>query len=571
MQILSSKDIRSQLNLGKDPLKKLLLSFIKSLLAVGFFSSIINILMLISPIYMMQIYDRVLASANYNTLVSLTAISVFLLTFLAILEIIRNRIMARVGAYMNYLLQNTLFESIFLHNLKKKSLEGNDALRDIETIRQFLCSPTLFGFYDAPWACFFFFLVFLMHPWLGIVALIGGGVIFLLAIANDFFSRQIMMDASFYQKRSSLFLESSLRNSDVLKAMGMHENLQQSWRKNYEPSIMMQTTANDRLSFIASVSKTFRFLIQITSLGVGGYLALQNEITPGVMIASSIILGRALAPIEISIQGWRSFIQSRLAWKRLYKLIAENPPEILSNLELPKPKGDIVVEELYSAPPNSTQTILFNINATFQPGTITALIGPSGCGKTTLAQNLVGVWKAIKGNVRIDNMDITQLRPQDRFDYIGYLPQNVELFDGTIAQNIARFSEVDYDRVMNATKLVDCHHLVMHLEKHYDTEIGINGANLSAGQRQRIGLARAIYTLPSFLVLDEPNSNLDTEGEIALAKSLDYLKRTGMTIILITHNARLMTIVDNGLVLKNGTIVAHDSIDKIMQQFSKKS
>ena len=554
---------------SKDELSQMLYRSRSAFLIVGFFSILINMLMLVSPIYMLQLYDRVLASGSVETLIALTVIALFLLSMLALLEIVRQRVMVRVSMLMSDDLSDRVFYSLFNNHLVR-TRATSQPIRDLEAVRQFITTPSLFAFFDAPWVPFFIFLVFWMHVLLGAVAVFGTIVIFCLAIATELVSRRLLKQAGAYSAQSSHFAESSLKNADVLQAMGMLRGLQKKWRKMRDPGVALQASASERLGMLLGISKAFRFSLQVAILGVGGYLALSQIITPGVMIAASIIMGRALAPVELGISGWRGFVAARGAYIRLRRLLLATPKEI-EGIELPRPEGRLDVSGVFAGPPGVRAAIVKGVQFSLEPGELCGIIGPSAAGKTTLGRLIVGVWPPQNGSLRLDGAEISQWKPEDRGQYIGYLPQDIELFGGTVADNIARYEE-NYEpaNVLEAAALAGCHELILRLPKGYETEIGEGGNMLSGGQKQRIGLARALYRKPSLIVLDEPNSNLDPEGNNALLAAVLKMKERKTTQIIIAHNLDVLTRADKILVLRNGQPEAFGPAREVLERFLKR-
>lgn len=554
----------------KNCLKNIILQFKSAFIFVGFFSLIINVLLLVSPLYMLQIYDRVLSSGSQETLIALTGIAIFLLVVLGLLEVVRSRILIRVGSELDELTKGKVFKGLFEAGLRRGSRSNSQGIRDLETVRQFLSSNALFVFYDAPWVPFFIGLIFILHPLLGIISLVGALVIFSLAVATEFVSRNIFKEAAGHAVLSSTFAESSLRNADVLQAMGMLPKVSQRWQAIHNPMVELQAKANARVGMLVGASKVVRFSLQVFILGAGAWLVLQQDSTPGVMIAASIIMGRALAPVEQAIGTWRSFVGARTSYQRLGELLAhqEGAREIVN---LPRPEGRLMVDRLVAASPQSQKPILKGINFTLEPGQTLGVIGPSAAGKTTLARLLVGVWTPMQGHVRLDGADVYSWDSADRGPYLGYLPQDVELFSGTVAENIARFGELDSEAVIAAANLAGCHELILQLPQGYETRIGEGGSCLSGGQRQRIALARAVFGVPAFIVLDEPDSNLDSSGEAALVETIVRLKAQKTTVVLIAHNTRLLQVVDKILLLNDGQVGAFGPKDEVLSQLARQS
>ncbi|MDI9313135.1 MAG: type I secretion system permease/ATPase [Hydrotalea sp.] len=565
--VLSAKHIRQSVQWKRDPIRQLISYYRSTLITIGFFSVFINVLMLVPPIFMMQIYNRVLGSANTSTLVSMTAIAIFLMGFQSMLEAIRLKIMGRIGAYINFAMQDSVFESAFLNNLMRNRPVGSGAVRDMEQVRMFITSPLIFVIYDTPWAFMFLGILFYINTVMGIFALVGMVLVFILAVMTEVASKTPFRNSATYSNQASQFIETSLRNTDVLQAMGMMRSMQKKWRENYEPTVNLMTKAQDTVATLSTLSRSLRQLLQSLVLGLASYLVLTDQLSPGLIVACSIIVGKVLQPVDMAIGGWRSFSTARFAYLRLSTMLSQFPPNIDNELRLPRPKGIVAVEELVGSPPGATRPIIQGISAQFMPGTVTAVVGPSGAGKTTFAQFLCGVWRPMRGFVRIDGADINNLNPNDRPNFIGYVPQTVELFEGSVAENIARFQTPDMERVVAMAELANCHEIIMRLDKNYETDIGIDGVKLSAGQRQKIALARALYTDPAVIVMDEPNSNLDTAGEVALLNAITALKQAGRTVIFITHNTKLLSVADMMMVMQDGKMVAMAETEKILPMY----
>ena len=541
----------------------------KAMVAVGLFSAVINMLMLVSPIYMLQLYDRVLTSGNVSTLVALTGIALFLLGVLALMDIVRQRIMVRVSTHLDGDLGDRVFYSLFNSNLSRAKMTSQP-IRDFETVRQFITTPGLFAIFDAPWVPFFLIIVFIIHPILGLIALTGAIIIFIMAIGTEVLSRQLLRKANAYTSQSSMFAETSLKNADVLQAMGMLDGLQRRWRKIRDPGVSLQASASDRMGILLGSTKAVRFALQVGMLCGGGYLALQQIITPGVMIAASIIMGRALAPVEQAIGAWRGFVGARGAYARLRKLL-ETTPQQDEGIELPRPNGAIDVEGVVAAPPGAAKAVLKNIGFNLQPGELCGIIGPSASGKTTLGRLLVGVWAPQNGSVRLDGAEVSQWHPSDRGKYVGYLPQDIELFNGSVAENISRFeTDPEPAKVIKAAMDGGCHEMILRLPRGYETIIGEGGNMLSGGQRQRLGFARAMYGDPAFVVLDEPNSNLDPEGNQALIQAVAAAKARGVTQVIIAHNIEVLFQADRILVLKDGAPEAFGPAREVLEKYLKR-
>ncbi len=530
------------------------------------FSVCVNVLMLVSPVYMLQIYDRVLTSSSHETLIALTVVAVFLLLCFGGLDWVRQRMMARIALALNFQSLDKVLAGTFQASLQRFHQSTGQPIRDLDAIRQFVSSPPALTFFDSPFVPLFIIVIFMIHLWLGVLALFSAAVIFCMAVLTDWVSRSPYKSAAEHTSSSQRFVENGLRHADVLQAMGMFAGFRRRWRHQNDKAVAFQVRGGARLSILLSVSKSFRQVVQVSVLGLGAWLVLKQQISPGMMIAASIILGRALQPIEQGISAWRGFVVARQAWHRLNALLQEVPPESEYGMSLPRPEGLLEVEGLIAAPPGVVRPVLKGISFTLKPGSISALVGPSGSGKSTLVRLLVGVWTAQAGSVRLDGAVIGDWSPESRLRHFGYLPQEVELFEGSVAENIAKLGKPD-DAVIKAAHYAHCHEMIMRLPNNYDTLIFAGGANLSAGQRQRVALARALYGDPALVILDEPDANLDTEGQLALAQSLHELAKHGVTVLIVTHNERLLQAVEYVLVLKDGALMAAGQRDEVLQRF----
>jgi ATP-binding cassette subfamily C exporter for protease/lipase len=408
----------------------------------------------------------------------------------------------------------------------------------------------------------------MLHPLLGVIALVGAIVLFALALATERLTNPLLKEANQQAAANAGYVATNLQNAEVIESMGMLGNLRKRWEANQEHMLAMQAAASDRAGIIQAVTKFFRISIQSLILGVGAWLAIKGEATPGVMIAASILMGRALAPVEQAIAAWKNMISARGAYGRLEALL-HHFPKRAKGLSLPAPSGRVAVEGLVVVPPGSDRRVLVGINFEVQPGEIVGVIGPSASGKSSLARSLVGVWRAAGGRVRLDGADIAQWNKDELGPFIGYLPQDVELFDGTVAENIARFGEVDSAAVLDAAARAGVHELILQLPQGYNTRIGTGGSALSGGQRQRVGLARALYGGPALIVLDEPNSNLDDSGETALIRAIQQLKSEGKTVFLVTHRMSVLAVVDKLCVLREGQLSLFGPRDKVLARLSE--
>lgn len=522
-----------------------------ALLWAALFSVVINLLMLTPPLYMMQVYDRVLQSRSESTLLMLTLITIGALVAMGLLEMIRSRILVRISVRLDRTLTPVVFETVFRNHVRTVGGQRTQALNDVTTVRQFVSGQGLFGFFDAPWTPIFLGLLFLIHPLLGTVSLVGGLVLVALALATEWTSRTRLAEAVKHNVAATIFAETSLRNGDAMTAMGMLGAVRRRWLDRQQRMISAQTGASDWAGILTSATKVVRVTLQSLMLGAGALLAIEGKISPGLMIAASIIGGKALSPIEALIGNWSQMVAAQLAWRRLRALLETAPVEP-ERMALPAPKGQLSVAGIVAAPPGAQAAVLNGVAFELQPGESLGIIGPSGSGKSTLARVVTGVWPAATGSVRLDGAELQQW-PRDALGpHLGYLPQDVDLFDGTVAENIARLGEVDPEAVVAAAQQAGIHELVLTLPQGYDTPIGESGNRLSGGQRQRIGLARALYKLPALCVFDEPNSNLDEAGEAQLVQTLLLLKKLQRTVIVIAHRPSVLNHVDKVLILQNG-------------------
>ncbi|BAN50088.1 type I secretion system permease/ATPase [Metapseudomonas resinovorans] len=529
---------------------------------VGGFSGVINLMMLAPALYMLQVYDRVLASSNITTLLMLTVLMLGLYVLMSLLEVVRSTVLIRLGNRLDMSLNKRIFNASFERNLRRAGGNPAQALQDLSQVRQFLTGNGLFAFFDAPWTPIYLLVIFLVHPLLGIVTLVGSAILFCLALLTEVVTRGPLMEANQASMSSGAFANNNLRNTEVIEAMGMLPAIRERWYGSHQRILEKQTQASDRAAYINGVSRFVRVTLQSLILGAGALLAIKGEITAGMMIASSVLSGRAMAPVEQAIGVWKQLLSARGSWERLSKLLQDFPAR-KDAMSLPKPKGELSVEQAMTAAPGGVATILRGINFNLSPGEAVGIIGPSAAGKSTLARLLVGVWPAQSGKVRLDGADIYQWNKEELGPWIGYLPQDVELFEGSIADNIARFGELNSEEVILAAKRAGVHEMILRFEKGYDTILGLDGSPLSGGQKQRIALARAIYGDPSMIVLDEPNANLDDVGEAALVEAILDLKKRGKTLILISHRPSVLSTVDKVLLLRDGGMQVFGPRDEV--------
>ena len=556
-------------NLHENSLQAALKACKGSFISVGIFSLFVNALMLVPTFYMLQVYGRVVTSGSISTLVMLTIIMTVLVITMGALEWVRSRIMVRVSTKLDVLLSRDVYKASFKRSLESGGMDASaQSLNDLTGLRQFLTGNGLFAFFDAPWLPIYIAVMFLFHPWYGWVAIGSALVLLFLAYMNEKMTGKALGQANKENIAATLYTTKNLRNAEVIESMGMLNTLMHRWGMRQKNVLILQSQASDKGGIVSAISKTFRMLIQSLILGLGAYLAVNHEISPGLVIAGSVLLGRALAPIDLIIGSWKGFIAARSQYDRLNdtldKLHAE--PE---RMALPAPQGHVLVENLIVCPPGSKTPILRGISFGVPAGSIVGIIGPSASGKSTLARALMGVWAPQNGVVRLDGADISNWDKDQLGPYMGYLPQDIELFEGTISENISRFTDVDPEKVVRAAKTAGVHEMILLLPDGYDTVIGSEGVNLSGGQRQRVGLARAIYGSPRLILLDEPNSNLDEVGERALAAAIQELKLTGATIFVITHRTTILSQLDRLLVMSAGGVSMYGPRDQVMEELNK--
>ena len=536
--------------------------------SVGVFSAVINLLMIVPSLYMLQVYDRVLSSRNETTLLMLTLMVLGAFLFMNALELVRSHVLIRVGAQLDMKLNKRVYVAAFEHNLQRAGGNAGQSLADLTTIRQFLTGNSLFAFFDAPWFPVYLAVIFLFDWTLGVFALAGTVVLVALAWVNEVVSRKPLTEASGMAIAAGNLATNNLRNAEVIDAMGMLPNLMARWFKLHTQFLQLQAQASEKASLVNASSKFVRISMQSLILGLGALLALENRITPGMMIVGSILMGRALAPVDQLIGTWKGWANTRNAYQRLSELLANNPTRP-DRMALPRPEGRLTAEAVTVVPPGAKVPALRNLSFNLPAGEALGVIGPSGSGKSTLARALVGVWPAVTGTMRLDGSDVYQWDKTELGPHVGYLPQEVELFSGTISENIARFGEVNAEQVIQAAQRAGVHDLIQHFPQGYDTLLGDGGAGLSGGQKQRIGLARALYGDPSIVVLDEPNSNLDEAGEQALVSALSDLRQRGKTLVLITHRPNIIGVTQKLLLLKDGLPQMFGPTDQVLAELNK--
>ncbi|MGR3802761.1 type I secretion system permease/ATPase [Marinibacterium profundimaris] len=532
---------------------------------VGIFSFFANLLMLTGPLYMLQVYDRVLGSRSEETLIALSLLVVFLYGTMGVLDYSRGRIMARAGARFQNRLDRRVFDAMVRRSAVMPDSKSQTGLADLESVQRMIGAPVLMATFDIPWTPIFLAGIMLFHPWLGYLALGGGGILILITFLNQWFSRGPQAAASMAGQRSQIMSEEIRNEAEMVTAMGMRDAAFKRWQQSRDEALSGSVGAADISGTFTSMTKTLRLFLQSAMLGLGAYLVLQNELTPGAMIAGSILLGRALAPIELAIGQWQIVQRGMRGWANLAELLRDTPPES-TRTKLPTPKAQMSVRAVTVLPPGEKRATLKNLSFDVNPGEAIGIIGPSGAGKSTLARTLTGVWAPAGGTVRLDGAGIDQYGPDDLGRHIGYLPQRVQLFEGTIAQNIARLSETpDPAKVVEAAKKSAAHDMIVQLPEGYDTRVRAGGGRLSGGQMQRIGLARALYDNPVILILDEPNSNLDNEGSQALNHAIRVMKEQGRAALIMAHRPAAIQECDKLLVLDQGMRAAFGPKDEVLR------
>ncbi|MBG0839643.1 type I secretion system permease/ATPase [Ectopseudomonas toyotomiensis] len=540
----------------------------RGFVSVGAFSAVINLLMLAPALYMLQVYDRVLASGNHMTLAMLTLMVLGLYAFMGLLEWVRSLVVIRLGAQVDQLLGGRVYDATFDASLRVARGSSAQPLNDLTSLRQFATGNALFALFDAPWFPLYLAVLFLFHPWLGWLALGGAALLLVLSWANQWLTRVPLAEAGQLAIHSTQAASAQLRNAEATEAMGMLARLRQRWQAEHGRFLQLQNRASEQGSVFAAASKGVRLALQSLMLGLGALLAVDGQITPGMMIAGSILTGRVLGPLDQLIGAWKHWSGAQQAYQRLRDLLQAQPPRA-SGMSLPAPRGELRVEQLSACAPGSRTPVLAGVSFALEPGQRLVVLGPSGCGKSSLARLLVAAQVPLAGKVRLDGADLQQWDKQALGPHLGYLPQDVQLFAGSIAENIARFTEVEADKVIAAAQMAGVHELILRLPQGYDTCLGEGGAGLSGGQKQRIGLARAVYGLPALIVLDEPDANLDEAGEQSLLAALDRLREQGRTLVLVSHRPTLLKGADQLLVLRAGQMQAFGPAARVLQDLQQ--
>ena len=537
------------------------------MLPLGLFSFAANLLLLVSSIYMLQVFDRVLSSGSLDTLLWLTIAAVFAILIYGVLELARRRLLSRTGAWLDSQLAGPVIRRSV--DARLSGVRSEAGLADVQEMKMFLGGDAILAFLDAPWMPIFILFIWLLHPALGWLALAGAIILFVIAIVNDRLTRRLLEKgrAALQQNRGAA--QRYLDNAETVRALGMLGPLLDVWQKNRR-TIRDDTEQSSAVTHgLTSLTKSVRLVLQVLILGTGAWFVLQGELTGGGMIAAAIILSRALSPVERALSAWCGYVSARAASSNLSDLFRAVGSGNAA-LTLPDPTGKLTIENLRYQPQHANTPIIKQASLHLERGETCGIIGPSGSGKSTLCRLIVGAWKPTFGHVRLDGADVASWDPDELGQHIGYLPQTVELFPGTIAQNIARMRESDDAAVIEAAKLADVHEMILRLPEGYNTDVGLHGHRLSGGQKQRIALARALFGKPALIVLDEPNSNLDNPGEQALLRSLVKLKQHGRTILVVAHQPSTLRTADKVLVLKEGMVEAFGERDEVLRSVMRR-
>ena len=553
---------------NRNELSRILWEFRYEFVVAGVFSMVANLLMLTPTIYMLQVYDRVMLSQNMGTLMAVSLITLFFFGVLTFAEWSRSKLLVSSGVRMDELLSKRLFHASYDAYLNPAVKNPSRAFNDLTEVRQFLTGNGIFAFFDAPWAPIYIAVLFMLHPWLGVMAIGFAAVQASLAWWGSNASKPAQAVASKSQQDAGSYLQSKFRNAEVIESMGMLSHLYRRWAEQNTRAMGHALNAQEVSGRVVAWSKFIRYTQQSLALGGGALLVIQGELSPGAMIAANVLMTRALAPIDLMVGTWPGFLSAKEAFVRLRNLLEAHPLRVKNELSI-VPKGDVVLKEVVASAPGRKEPILKGISALMPAGTVTVVLGASGSGKSTLARVLLGIWPHEKGDVLLDGEPILKWDRMGLGPHIGYLPQDIELFDGTIAENIARAGQVVSEKVIAAAEASGLHQMILRFPKGYDTPMGEAGSLLSGGQRQRIGLARALYGEPALVVLDEPNANLDDEGEAALVRAVQVMKSKGKTVVLISHRPGIVGVADRLLILHQGTVQASGPRDGVLAALQK--
>lgn len=518
--------------------------------------------------YMMWLFDRVLNSKNELTLLMLTLIVVFMYVIWWAFETIRSLIIIQISKHVDARLNEQVYDAAFQSAIKQKGVNPVQALNDLTVLRQFVTGPVIFSVFDLPWFPIFMLLLFIFNFWMGIFCVITIVIMVVLTAYTEVLTKSKLAQANELAMLAGNTAGNTIRNSDVLDAMGMLSTLKAKWLQIHESFLEHQTVASQRAAFFTSITKVFQMAVQSLIMGLGAFLVLLYQITPGMMYASAFLMGKVLMPIQMLVQGWPQVSAAIESYQRLVELISDNPPREYA-MSLPKPVGYIQVDNVFVAPPGQPNPIVQGVSFALVPGDLLAIVGPSASGKSTLAKCMIGVWHPMVGKVRLDGADMHTWNREELGPSLGYLPQDIEIFEGTISQNIARFTEFNPEDVIDAAQAAGIHDMVLRMPKGYDTPVGPGGLGLSGGQMQRIGLARALFKKPVFIVLDEPNSNLDDAGEQALALSLLKIRERKATAVIVTHRMSALKTATKMLVMQDGKVLKFGPTQTVLEELNK--
>ena len=549
-----------------DEIQRMLLACRSYFITAALFSLAINLLYLASPLYMLQVYDRVISSASHLTLVMLTIALLVAFVALAGLDAVRARILTRASVRLDRLMAPRIMTATV--ERAQESGARSQFLRDFDTFRQFITGHGIHAIFDLPWTPIYIGVIVMLHPLLGAFAFGCAIILVCMALVNEWLVRGPLGEANEASTRNYGFTEMSLRNTEVIRALGMTDGLLRRWSRDRYRMLERQVAASDRAAVIQSIIRFLRLSMQSLILGLGAYLVIERSVTVGAMFAASLLLGRALQPVEQIVGSWRNLVSARSAFHRVRELLTSHPPQD-ARLSLPRPSGKMQVDNLTCIVSGVTRPILRGVTFKIEPGDVLGVIGPSGSGKSTLARHMVGVLTPYAGSVRLDGADVCQWPSGSRGQHVGYLPQNIELFADTVANNISRFQAGDDEEIIKAAQLAGLHDLILQLPNGYETHVGEGGAVLSGGFRQRIALARAVYGSPSIVVLDEPNSNLDADGDAALAECILRLKSRGTSIVMISHRPSALNVVDKLLVIREGVVELFGPRSDVLQRLTR--
>ena len=544
-------------------LSEVLWSYRKEFMVVGLFSMVVNLLMLTPTIYMLQVFDRVMMSQSYLTLLMVSILALVLFGFMAFAEWARSIMLVRIGVKLDQSLSQRVFQASFLSYLNPTETAPARAFTDLTQLRQFMTGNGVFAFFDVPWIPIYLAMLFLLHPFLGIAAIIFALIQGAIAVWGNALTKQAQSVSAKAQADTQNYLQSKLRNVEVLSSMGMLGSLYRRWLSKQHHALVLSGGVQQRSGVVSAVSKFVRYAQQSLSLGIGAWLVIRGELSPGAMIAANVMMTRALAPIDLLVTTWPQFLTAKEAYGRLQVLLGFQPTG-RDQVVTQAPLGNLTIDGLTVRVTGRDKPLLDNVTFSALPGTVTVVLGPSGSGKSTLARAMLGIWPGFEGRVLLDEQAVDRITRESLGKHLGYLPQDIELFDGTIAENIARIGEVDSDLVIQAAEAAGLHQMILRFPNGYDSRVGQGGSFLSGGQRQRIGLARALYGSPTLVILDEPNANLDDEGENALLKSVELLKSQGKTVVLISHRPGVIKVADRLVILQDGKLVANGPRDGVL-------